>query len=326
MKYAIPFVIFLLGGSLGLFAGSPTEKEIIQKSLNLLTKAANGHVEKKTCFACHNQAIPLIAFSQAKKSGFKVLESDLKIQEQSILEFLKTNKQRYLDGKGTGGNADTAGWVLWSLENTNSKPNELTEAVVKYLINFQEASGYWKTTSNRPPSEASYFTTNYLALRALRVWSPASYNDEIQKRKSKVREWIKETPPKDHEDSVFRLLCLHELEAQPCEIQNACLEILKKQKPNGGWSQMSEMEPDAYATGTALVGLHLVGQFNKNSQPIQKGLKFLEDTRLPDGSWLIKSRSKPFQPYYETGFPHEKDQFISVTGSAWATTALILGQ
>jgi hypothetical protein len=36
----------------------------------------------------------------------------------------------------------------------------------------------------------------------------------------------------------------------------------------------------------------------------------------------VKSRSKPFQPYYESGFPYEKDQFISAAASGWATTAI----
>jgi hypothetical protein len=36
----------------------------------------------------------------------------------------------------------------------------------------------------------------------------------------------------------------------------------------------------------------------------------------------VKSRSKPFQPYYESGFPHAKDQFISIAASGWATAAL----
>ena len=38
-------------------------------------------------------------------------------------------------------------------------------------------------------------------------------------------------------------------------------------------------------------------------------------------SW---SRSKPFQPYFESGFPHGKDQFVSMAASGWATVALAL--
>ena len=46
--------------------------------------------------------------------------------------------------------------------------------------------------------------------------------------------------------------------------------------------------------------------------------------QLPDGSWHVVSRSKPFQPYFESGYPHGKDQFISIAAAGWATTALLL--
>src|SRR5262249_13807004 len=41
-------------------------------------------------------------------------------------------------------------------------------------------------------------------------------------------------------------------------------------------------------------------------------------------TWYVRSRSKPFQTYFESGFPHGKDQFISLAASSWATTALAL--
>jgi len=52
------------------------------------------------------------------------------------------------------------------------------------------------------------------------------------------------------------------------------------------------------------------------------GLAFLLKTQRADGSWFVRSRSRPFQPYYESGFPYEHDQFISATASGWATAAL----
>ena len=55
----------------------------------------------------------------------------------------------------------------------------------------------------------------------------------------------------------------------------------------------------------------------------QRGLKFLLASQLEDGSWHVRSRSKPFQTYYESGFPHGKDQFISMAASSWATLALL---
>jgi hypothetical protein len=47
-------------------------------------------------------------------------------------------------------------------------------------------------------------------------------------------------------------------------------------------------------------------------------------TQLEDGSWFVKSRSIPFQPFFESGFPHGHDQWISVAASNWATMALAL--
>jgi uncharacterized protein (TIGR03067 family) len=84
------------------------------------------------------------------------------------------------------------------------------------------------------------------------------------------------------------------------------------------------MDSDAYATGTALVALHQAGSLPTTDPAYRRGVAFLLKTQQEDGSWLVRSRSKPLQPYYESGFPHGKDQFISSAASAWATTALAL--
>src|SRR5207245_1709582 len=41
-------------------------------------------------------------------------------------------------------------------------------------------------------------------------------------------------------------------------------------------------------------------------------------------SWYVKTRSKPFQLYFESGFPYEGDQWISISATSWATAALSL--
>src|SRR5260370_40491203 len=38
----------------------------VEKALPLLLKGAEGHVAKRTCFACHNQALPILAFATAR--------------------------------------------------------------------------------------------------------------------------------------------------------------------------------------------------------------------------------------------------------------------
>jgi squalene cyclase len=84
------------------------------------------------------------------------------------------------------------------------------------------------------------------------------------------------------------------------------------------------MTSDAYATGTALVALHRTGSFRTEDPTYQRGLQWLLKAQLSDGSWHVVSRAKPFQKYFESGYPHGKDQFISITAACWATTALAL--
>lgn len=61
------------------------------------------------------------------------------------------------------------------------------------------------------------------------------------------------------------------------------------------------------------------------SDPVyQRGIKFLLDTQQEDGSWYTRTRALAFQPYFDTGFPHEYDQWMSAAGTSWATMALTL--
>jgi hypothetical protein len=53
---------------------------------------------------------------------------------------------------------------------------------------------------------------------------------------------------------------------------------------------------------------------------------WLLESQLADGSWLVTTRSRPIQVYFESGFPHEKSQFISISATSWATMALILSE
>ncbi len=83
------------------------------------------------------------------------------------------------------------------------------------------------------------------------------------------------------------------------------------------------MESDAYATATVLYALRHAGAIDSGDAEWTRAVRFLLDQQLEDGSWFVKSRSKPFQTYFESGFPHGKDQFISTTATSWATVALL---
>jgi hypothetical protein len=65
------------------------------------------------------------------------------------------------------------------------------------------------------------------------------------------------------------------------------------------------------------------GTISATDPVFKNGSQFLLRTQLADGSWYVKSRAFPFQPYFESGFPHGHDQWISASATNWATMALV---
>jgi len=70
-----------------------------------------------------------------------------------------------------------------------------------------------------------------------------------------------------------------------------------------------------------LFTLHELG-LTVSDTAYRRGVEFLLRTQLDDGSWHVASRAVKFQPYFQSGFPHNHDQWISAAGTAWAAMGL----
>ncbi|QEL20974.1 prenyltransferase/squalene oxidase repeat-containing protein [Limnoglobus roseus] len=302
---------------------SPTAiRGSVEKALPLLKAAAETHAEKKSCFACHNQAYPMVAFDAACKLGFAMDEELRSAQVDHVREFVKKNRKEFDKGTGTGGQIDTAGWLLYTLEFAGEKPDDDTAAVAGYVLQRHADRKHWTTSSNRPPTQMSSFTSSYLAVRALKAWGTEKQKDAIANRSAAALAWAVQTPAKENEDRVYRLRLLHIAGATESVTKEAVRELLDAQQFDGGWAQKSDLPSDAYATATALAALSAVDTEAVQQLAYRRGVNYLLRTQLADGSWHVKTRSPVIQPYYESGFPHEKDQFISVTATSWAVVAL----
>src|SRR5205823_5971783 len=114
---------------------SPVEQSAlraaVEKSLPLLMQGAIGHRENRTCFACHNQGVPLLALTAADERGFTIDKQEIDQQTEFIARFLNGNRDNYLQGKGQGGQADTAGYALWALAAAGYDGTDTTAAVTE---------------------------------------------------------------------------------------------------------------------------------------------------------------------------------------------------
>jgi hypothetical protein len=119
----------------------------------------------------------------------------------------------------------------------------------------------------------------------------------------------------------MRLLGLAWAGADKQPLSEAVRAVAAEQRGDGGWAQLPWLQSDAYATGQTLVALHEAGMAVRD--PVyQRGVHYLLDHQMKDGSWWVKTRSMPGQTPFDSGFPHGADQWISVTATNWSTIAL----
>jgi hypothetical protein len=333
MKSRFPLlVVCSVGLSLAARAAvsGPSEETIraaVAKSLPLLANSARISMEKrKQCFTCHNTALPVLALGAARERGFAVDPENLRQLVNFTADFLAKNRTNYLAGKGQGGQALTAGYALWTLERGGWPADATTAAVTEYLLKWQKDLVHWKVQTVRPPTEESLFTVSYVAVRGLKQFSPPELRGRADSRIGQVKAWALKTLAQSNEDRVFRLWLLNATGASDPNLRQAARELWQSQRTDGGWAQLAGMESDAYATATALVALHQAGGIATSDTAYQRGLSWLLKAQQADGSWHVATRSTPIQTYYESGYPHAEDQFISITAAGWATKSVTAKQ
>ncbi len=169
----------------------PTLDEIkaaVTKSIPLLESSAVVYRKERECFGCHHQALPVLALTEARRQGFTIDEGNYAEQLKRTAEHLKRGEESYRNGEGQGGRADTAGWALWTLETGGWKPDDTTGAVAGYLLARHSESDHWRSAGNRPPTEASAFTTTYVAVRGLSAFGSSEQQEKISNRKERARQ------------------------------------------------------------------------------------------------------------------------------------------
>jgi hypothetical protein len=322
--------------------GTTTLSRAVASSLALIQKSAAsfGRQAGGACFSCHHQSLPVFTMRLARDRGFSVDVQEAERQSAivmrrftlsspSVLKALsgETKNASKSMGEHFPGGAAHIGYGIFGLAAWNKKPDSVTEAVARYLPRMQERDGRWRShCSLRAPSEESDFTETALAVYALRYFITNQHTAEVAPALMRAKRWLITTEPKTTEDKTFRLfgLAWSGLERDSEEIRQAVEMLLADQRADGGWAQEAGMESDAYATGEALVALHQAGGLSVSNPAYQYALHFLLRNQEEDGSWFVRSRARPFQPYIHTGFPYGIDQFISMSASCWATAALAL--
>jgi hypothetical protein len=294
-------------------------RESVELALSLLQKSSTQFLRVSGGASCHHQSIPQMVAGLARERGWAVDEKTAKQQAGAVAsmiglaaELVKEKPESLPDPP------IVAGYWLLGLHADGYPADERTAAMVRLLGRQQNADGGFTGMAARPPQESSPFTATALALRGMQFYGGPESAQAIERAAA----WLERNRPVTNEDRAMRLMGLAWVRPESAEVGRTVRELLAAQREDGGWAQLAHLETDAYATGMTLVALREAGAVPVSGEVYRRGVGYLLRTQLPDGSWHVRTRAFPFQPYKESGFPHGKDQWISASGTGWAAMAL----
>jgi ankyrin repeat protein len=336
LKGSTPVVELLIkaGAKEGAGSASPvlspkpagSVRAALERSIPLLQKTDSIFLQKTSCVSCHHNTLTAMTVATARTNGFSVDEQMARNQLKKIGAYVETWHERALQGVGIPGESGTMSNILLGLAAENYPPDAGTDAFARFILSQQRPDGRWQVFAHRPPSESSDFPVTATSLRSLQIYGSKAQRAKYELAVKRAADWLEKAQPQTTLERAFQLFGLGwaGVKANGEIIRQAVRDLLREQRADGGWAQIPTLSSDAYATGQALVALRQVGAVSVTDSAYKRGIEFLLNTQLGDGSWYVKTRAIPLQPYFESGFPHGHDQWISAAGTNWAAMALAL--
>jgi hypothetical protein len=280
-------------------------------------------LRKSGCVSCHTNNLTAMTIAAARNQGIHVDDGIAHAQIKKIAAYVESHRERYLQGLPIAGGPDTTAYILLGMAAERWPADPATDAMARYLKGRQGTDGSWRSFGGRPPLESSDIQNTATVMRAIQVYMPKPQRAEYDRTVQLAADWIAKAQPVTTEDRVFQIFGLTWAGGRQEMARKAARDLLREQRSDGGWGQTPLLPSDAYATGQALVALKEAGGAMSSDLSYKRGARFLIETQLEDGSWYVRSRTIPFQPYFDGGFPHGPDQFISAAATNWATMALV---
>jgi hypothetical protein len=218
---------------------------------------------------------------------------------------------------------DSLMYSVLHLAVEGAAPDHTVDAIIHNIAGEQRTAGNWTISGiARPPMEDGDFSRTAICLRSLAAYTLPGRKAEFDERIQRAAAWLKAAAPRTTEDRSMQLLGLKWANLDQHELDDRLKKLIGMQRADGGWAQTPDLASDAYATGQVLYTIHELG-VPANDAAYRRGVAYLLKTQLADGSWHVASRAPKFQPYFQSGFPHDHDQWISSSATAWATMALM---
>jgi ankyrin repeat protein len=305
-------------------AGERTVTQAAEDGAAILQHGSMEFFKQSGCVGCHHQPAASMATAAARTAGVHVDESAakgfVKMMEGESMFF----NQMMLERAPIGGATDGPTVKLLALAGERYPSSALTDGILAYIVHFQRHDGsWWFGGVSRAPLEEGAIARTAMALRDMQVFGTPAMKADLDPRIARARTYLANAKAATNDDAAMQILGLHWAGGSAAKVGALGKALAGAQHTDGGWSQNPNLASDAYATGETLSALKEAGVLAASDPAYQKGVKFLLDSQSAGGSWYVRSRSPKFQPYFQSGFPYDHDQWISSSATSWAVRALI---
>jgi len=302
--------------------GIPDARTSLARSVSLLLPSAPVVFQKRGCITCHNQSMPQQVAAAARAKGIAVDEQLASKNLQQIVTVYRSAADAAMQGVEPAGRALTIGYIMMALADEHHPLDRITAPFTHLVAASQMPDGSWIDEGiSRPPIEHSEISITAMAVRTLTLYPIAGRKAELAEKLRRARTWLLAAQPQSAEERGMRLMGLVWSNAPPPDVRLAVRQVVTMQHADGGWSQLPQLDADAYATGISLYALHQAG-VAATEDVYKKGVTFLLKNQYKDGSWFVKTRSFPVQPHMDSGYPFGFNQWISAAGASWASLAI----
>ena len=302
--------------------------EAIQRALPPLTRTAEDsaatfvrHRSQQNCISCHQQQLPLAAINLAHSRQFTT-DRNASRHQLALLKQNIADPETGLQVTFVPDPSIFAGYVAMGLRGAGEPESIGTDSMVHMLTTIQHPDGRWTWNIPRPPIQASDITATASAVEMIKSHGIPARRQELDSRVQRARVWLRKAQAETNEERVHQLLGLAWAGETADSLKSFAEELIRQQRADGGWGQLTGLDSDAYATGQSLFALMEGGKLPPRGAVVGRGLDFLMRTQFADGTWRVRSRAHPFQPPMDSGFPHGRDGWISAAGTSWAVMAL----
>jgi ankyrin repeat protein len=280
---------------------------------------------KQSCFSCHQQVLPALAFREARQHGIPVDEPAARADAARAFGFY-SNLDRAVQYTYVVDPSMDDGYGLMAADAAGLRPSLVTAVYARLIAARQEADGHWETFDERPPQSYSPFTATAISMAVIQEHRHTSLRTDVDVRVARARTWLLSHTPRSTEERAFQIFGLCVSGQDKGITEKLVRELKATQQADGGWPSLDGRVSDAYSTGEAMWALHDAAGLPTSDAAWQRGADYLLRTQAKDGSWHVESRLHPpapvSPPYFETGHPYGHDQFISAMGESWAVIAL----